>query len=125
MRTRTRLTTPPGEEPASDEGVRLSDPERYSPALAVPAEPDVPGRYRRIGVVLGILVLLAILGYAGFQLANRGSFQDPSLDDPSLQQPAGDEPGAEAPEEPSAEDPAIDQDPAIEQPDAGATTPAG
>lgn len=123
MRTRTRLTTPPGEEPTSDEGVRLSDPERYSPALAVPSEPDVPGRYHRIGVILGVLALLAILGYAGFQLANQGQFQDPSLDDPSLQQPAEQDPGAETPAD-LTEDPAIDQDPAIEQPDVG-TTPAG
>ncbi|MBW3620208.1 MAG: hypothetical protein KY461_08185 [Actinobacteria bacterium] len=100
MRTRTRLTTPPGEEPTVDDGLRVRDPERYSPALALPDEPDVPGRFRRPGVTLAVLALLAVLGYAGFQLANAGQFQDPSLDDQG---------GTE-----------LDEAPAIEEP-----TPAG
>lgn len=103
MRTRTRLTTPPGEEPAADDGVRTRDPERYTPALSVPSEPEVPGRFRRLGVTVAVLVLLAALGYVGFQLANAGQFQDPSLDeDPGIQQPA---------DAPAAEDPVLEAPP--------------
>ena len=59
MRTRTHLTTPPGQEP------ELSAPSRsgeaYVPGLAIPEEPHVPGRYRRLWVALGLVVVLALV----------------------------------------------------------------
>jgi hypothetical protein len=105
MRTRTLLTTPPGEEPVGDDTPGRLDPERYAPALALPREPRVPGRFRRLWISLTILVVVAVIGVAVFQLVTASQFQDPALsgDDPSLEAPAVDEeeefdPTLEAPE---------------------------
>lgn len=115
MRTRTRLTTPPGEEPVAEDGVRTRDPERYSPALRIPSEPDVPGRYRKAAIVAIVLLAVAGLAYLGFQLANAGQFQDPSLDE---------DPGIEQPAQPTA--PTADPTPAPPgEPTPAGTTPAG
>jgi hypothetical protein len=81
MRTRTRLTSPPGEEPTADEAIETRTPERYSPALALPEEPDVPGRFRRVLVTVGVLALLALVGWGLLRLASAGQAEDPALDE--------------------------------------------
>lgn len=77
VRTRTKLTTPPGSEPVS---ISDAEPEElYSPALAPPEEPGYPSRSRRVIVRLGVLVLLAVIGLTAFRLVTAGQAQDPSL----------------------------------------------
>jgi hypothetical protein len=78
VRTRTRLTTPPGQEPAAphaDDEV----PERYVPGLALPHEPGHPGRFRRVWTVLLTIVLLATVAYVAFLVATSGQTFDPAL----------------------------------------------
>lgn len=78
MRTRTRLTTPPGQEPATphaDDDAK----ERYVPGLALPDEPSHPGRYRRVWTTLLTIVLLATVAYVAFRLATAGQTFDPAL----------------------------------------------
>lgn len=91
MRTRTRLTTPPGQEPSlSSPG--QSDAETYVPGLALPEEPHVPGRRRRVWIVLAVLVAVAVGGYVAFRVATAGQQFDPALDpqlDPGIESPAG------------------------------------
>lgn len=77
MRTRTKLTTPPGSEPAPLADVEPV--EDYSPALAAPAEPRYPSRWRRVITPLITLVLLAAIGWGVFRLVTAGQAQDPSL----------------------------------------------
>lgn len=78
MRTRTHLTTPPGQEP------ELSAPSRsgeaYVPGLAIPEEPHVPGRYRRLRVALGLVVVLALVGFVAVRVTTAGQTFDPALD---------------------------------------------
>lgn len=96
MRTRTLLTTPPGARPTVEVGRRGRDPEQYSPALSVPVEPEFPGRFRRLRITLGVLVVLGALGAAGYWTATSGQYQDPALTDlPSF----GTQPPAELPGE--------------------------
>ncbi len=78
MRTRTLLTTPPGEQPTADSGIPR-DREHYSRGFRVPAEPRVPGRYRTLAMSVLVLVVVAAAGYAAFTLLVRGQHQDPSL----------------------------------------------
>lgn len=76
MRTRTKLTTPPGSEPAP-----LADEpeETYAPALAPPDEPRYPGRWRRVTTPVVALALLAAVGWLVFRAVTAGQAQDPSL----------------------------------------------
>ena len=88
MRTRTRLTTPPGQEPVEEAGARGADRERYSPGFALPTEPDVPSRYRAPLTAVLALLIVAALAYGGFRLATQGQYEDPALTDvPSGQLP--------------------------------------
>jgi hypothetical protein len=87
MRTRTLLTTPPGEEPAHEDAVRHADPERYSPALTIPGEPPVPGRRRRLWIALAVLVVVGLAGVVLFRVLTAGQFQDPALtEDPAVEE---------------------------------------
>jgi hypothetical protein len=79
VQTRTRLTTPPGQEPALASGAR-SDVETYVGGLALPSEPRVPGRRRRLWVVLGALALVAVGAWLAFRVATAGQTFDPALD---------------------------------------------
>lgn len=79
MRTRTLLTTPPGQEPTVEAASPRSDPERYSPALDLPREPSVPGRHRRGLIAAAILVVLAVTGVVAYRLVTVGQFQDPAV----------------------------------------------
>lgn len=92
MRTRTKLTSPPGQEPVDDRDVRGA--EGYAPAFDLPREPKVPSRHRRLVVWLVVIVALALAGWIGFRILSTGQSEDPSLQqptqpgDPSLEQPA-------------------------------------
>lgn len=79
MRTRTRLTTPPGGAPADDFGGRTSQGEHYSRGPQIPTEPRVRRRYRRVVLVLLTVLILGALAYGGYRIATSGQYQDPSL----------------------------------------------
>ena len=94
MRTRTRLTTPPGQDPELSEASRPSA-EVYVPGFALPEEPSVPGRYRRVLAVLAVVAVLALVAYGIFRAMTAGQTFDPALDPgfaPS--EPASSEPAA-------------------------------
>ncbi|MGH3442156.1 MAG: hypothetical protein ACRDUY_08970 [Nitriliruptorales bacterium] len=77
MRTRTKLTTPPGSEPAPLADVGPT--EIYSPGLTQPVEPRCPSRFRRVLTALVTLVVVAALGWLAFRLVTTGQADDPSL----------------------------------------------
>lgn len=79
MPYRTHLTTPPGETPVTE---NVDGHELYTPGLAVPTEPKVPMRFRGPLIVVGLLVLLVLAAWVGFQLVTAGQDFDPSLDVP-------------------------------------------
>lgn len=79
MRTRTRLTTPPGQEPALSATSR-PDHEVYVPGPSLPEEPRVPGRYRRRWTTVVVVAALVVLGYVAFRVMTAGQTFDPSLD---------------------------------------------
>lgn len=81
VRTRTRLTTPPGREPDAA-GVR-TDTETYVPGLALPREPRVPGKRESLWITLGVVAVLVIGGLVSFRVSTRGQEFDPALDLPS------------------------------------------
>jgi hypothetical protein len=87
MKTRTRLTTPPGQDPIGTAQQRPED-EHYVPALQLPAEPRVPGRHRRAWNVLVIVAVLLVVGYAVVLVATAGQGFDPALDRLPDEQPA-------------------------------------
>lgn len=80
--TRTRLTTPPGREPTTDPLAERAG-ELWSPGFAIPEEPSVPGRYRKLWIVLTTIAVLALAGLITFRILTAGQFQDPALFDPS------------------------------------------
>lgn len=79
MKTRTRLTTPPGQDPIGTTQQRHED-EHYVPALQLPEEPRVPGRHRRAWNILAIVAVLLLAGYITFRVATAGQGFDPALD---------------------------------------------
>ncbi len=79
MRTRTRLTTPPGQEPSLSAD-RRPDAEAYVPGLALPVEPRVPGPRRRLWVTLTLVAVVAAAAYVAFLMATSGQTFDPALD---------------------------------------------
>lgn len=112
LRTRTRLTTPPGQDPqpageqpdaASRASTVTADAdERYVPGLALPDEPRVRSRwFKPLVVMSSIVVVLGIL-YAILLAATQGQYLDPALDEDVPGQPAPvetDDPVLEAPDE--------------------------
>ncbi|HEX2027746.1 MAG TPA: hypothetical protein VHF25_07075 [Nitriliruptorales bacterium] len=82
MRPRTRLTAPPGQEPAAPLPGREQDTERYAPGFRLPEEPPVPGRLRWVKVAVASIVVLAAVGYVALRLAVAGQAEDPALDRP-------------------------------------------
>ncbi|MDX1659019.1 MAG: hypothetical protein R3343_09385 [Nitriliruptorales bacterium] len=80
MQGRTRLTTPPGEEPADPISGKATQ-ELYSGGFDRPSEPHVPGRHRRKLITLVALVILGAVGYVGYVVTTQGQFQDPALSD--------------------------------------------
>jgi hypothetical protein len=79
MRTRTRLTTPPGQEPVLDEAGPDRSQERYSPGLAVPTEDRVASRWRPLALSVAALVVVAAVGYGLWQLGAASQQEDPAL----------------------------------------------
>jgi hypothetical protein len=79
VKTRTRLTTPPGQDPIGTTQQRPED-EHYVPALHLPEEPRIPGRHRRTWNALVIVLVLVLAGYAIFRVATAGQGFDPALD---------------------------------------------
>jgi hypothetical protein len=79
VRTRTELTTPPGQEPDLG-GAATSDDEVYVHGLALPEEPTVPGRFRRLWATLLVVVVLATAGYVTVRATTAGGGLDPALD---------------------------------------------
>lgn len=121
MRTRTRLTTPPGREPDAA-GIR-TDSETYVPGLSLPREPRVPGKHESWWITLGVVAVLVIGAFVSFRISTRGQEFDPALDVPSQLDEAGegDDPvfeipsdglpgeGEELPGEEPADEPADDE----------------
>lgn len=81
MRPRTRLTAPPGQEPAVSAG-REHHTERYVPAFGLPEEPPVPGRRRWVTVAVAAIVVLAAVVSVALRLAVAGQAEDPAVDRP-------------------------------------------
>lgn len=79
MRTRTLLTTPPGRTPEPELGRSSRPAERYSPGLALPTEPTVPSRFRRVGIAIATLVVVGLLGVAFVQVGITQQAEDPAL----------------------------------------------
>lgn len=78
MRTRTTLTTSPGKAPTADPAASGSG-EQWSPALALPVEPELPSRWRKPAITaLAVGVIVAGL-YAGFRINEWGSDFDPAM----------------------------------------------
>ena len=96
MQTRTRLTTPPGEEPAPPPSIGSSvDPaqgDRYVPGLALPTEPSPPSRYRKAIIIALIIGVLALVGYVALQVVTAGEDFDPAV---------GENPGESTTEQPT------------------------
>lgn len=86
-RGRTRLTTPPDQEPASPLSEDADD-EHYLPALEIPTEPSFPSRFRWLYVTASLLVLVAAIGFAVLQLTSASRAFDPSLQFPGQEAPA-------------------------------------
>ncbi len=74
---------------ASTDGAR----ELYSRGLAMPAEPRVPHRLRRVFVTLAVLFVLAVIAWIGFKLVTAGQDFDPALDPTQQFEPDGQLPG--------------------------------
>lgn len=92
-RGRTRLTTPPGQEPAPAAGAG-SDDERYLPAYALPEEPTYGSRYRWASLTVAVLLVVAGIAYVVLQLTSASRTFDPSLQFPGQEQPSpGSSPG--------------------------------
>jgi hypothetical protein len=74
---RTHLTTPPGETPVIESG---QSRELYTSALAIPAEPKVPMRFRGHVIAVAVIVALGLAVWLGFRTVTSGQDFDPSLD---------------------------------------------
>lgn len=79
MRTRTRLTTPPGQQPTLELG-ESDSAEHYVAGPGLPDEPRVPGRFRRLWLTLAVVVGVAALGVGIFFVSTSGQQFDPALD---------------------------------------------
>lgn len=83
MQTRTRLTTPPGDEPAPVPSARGGEAshagEAYVPAFVVPTEPHVGSRYRPVLLLIAVVVALIVLAYGVLQIVTSGEDFDPAV----------------------------------------------
>jgi hypothetical protein len=86
VRTRTYLTTPPGREPTDATGRAEVERERYVPALDLPSEPRVPGRHRRLLIVVSVIAVLVLVGLLLLRMVSASQSEDPAMTDPSMQQ---------------------------------------
>jgi hypothetical protein len=86
VRTRTYLTTPPGREPTDATGRAEDDRERYVRALDLPTEPRVPGKHRRLLIVLSVIAVLSLVGLLLLRMVSASQSEDPAMTDPSMQQ---------------------------------------
>lgn len=86
-RGRTRLTTPPGEEPAPAAGAGPDD-ESYLPGLDLPEEPRYPSRFRWAYITLAVLIVVGLGAYAVLVLTSGSRTFDPSLQFPGQEQPS-------------------------------------
>jgi hypothetical protein len=87
VRTRTYLTTPPGQRPTDATGRAEADDERYVPALDLPSEPRVAGRHRRLLLVLSVVTTLVLVVGGLFLLVTASQGEDPALSDPAMPPP--------------------------------------
>lgn len=87
-RGRTRLTTPPGEEPAPAAGPGADRAEVYAPGFALPEEPTYPSRFRWLVVTATVLALVAAIAFAVTALTSASRTFDPSLEAPGAATPA-------------------------------------
>lgn len=58
---------------------------------ALPSEPELPSRFRRLVLTVAAVVLVAAVGLLVWRNATAGQFQDPALSgdsDPATPQPA-------------------------------------
>ena len=79
IRTRTTLTTRPGDAPL--EGATSGPPgEFWYPALALPKEPSLPSRWRPLLIALVIATIIVSALYGGWRITQRGTNFDPALD---------------------------------------------
>ena len=76
MPTRTWLTTPTGQAPATDG--RRAHSERYVPGPAQPLEPRVPGRHRTLTVLIAVVVLSITVIAALVVMGEQAQQQDPA-----------------------------------------------
>jgi hypothetical protein len=86
VRTRTYLTTPPGREPTDATGRAEDERERYVGALDLPTEPRVPGKHRRLLIVLSVIAALSLVGLLLLRMVSASQAEDPAMTDPSMQQ---------------------------------------
>jgi hypothetical protein len=80
VRTRTKLTTPPGQEPdpvVSSPSVR--EEEHYSPGFSLPVEPIHLTRAERITLLLIALVVTAQLAVGLVALLSATQAEDPAM----------------------------------------------
>ncbi len=99
MRTHSWLSTPPGSKPVELVGPD-GETELYVPGVALPSEPRVAGRYRKLilaGLGLALVVIVAIVAWS---IITSGQTFDPALD-----------------QQPGQIDPATEQDPTLQVPD--------
>ena len=88
MRTRTLLTTPPGEQPAAG-GAATRDHEHYSHGFAPPQEPHVPGRFRPLVITLVVVLVVASAAFVTLRVLGYGPFRSPSVQSPSVTPTSG------------------------------------
>ena len=79
MRTRTTLTTSPGEAPADTSSPGPAG-EYWYPALDLPSEPVLPSRFRPWAIGVLILSIVAASLYGAWRITQRGTNFDPALD---------------------------------------------
>lgn len=80
MRTRTKLTTPPGQQPhpvVSSQTER--DEEHYSPGFALPAEPIHLTRGERVTLLLIVVVVIAQLVVGFVAVLSATQAEDPAM----------------------------------------------
>ncbi|MBW3577501.1 MAG: hypothetical protein KY462_07140 [Actinobacteria bacterium] len=78
MRSRTRLTAPPRQQP-QPVGDGRGD-ELYGPTFAVPREPTVPSRWRGTVLIVAAIAIAGLVAFAVVRASAAGQTSDPSLE---------------------------------------------